>query len=212
MCKWWYVQSCLFFFISGPFKGNSNHVYVLENLLHPKAVKCVCVIKFHQLISHLNHKNQTWPSDVVWWSSEHSSSKLPEWRCIVPATLKLGIQINSTVCHSLSQTDKSKSFFEKQWFPAIEFVSSLLFLTWRITGVSINRDKGWKSKIWKRNKKHRKKCECCQIQVTSLNVSFVLSYPVLVHNCTLFLCSLDVGNIDDQCRGPSKKEKDHLAG
>ena len=148
--------------------------WIYENLLHPKAFKCVSVIKFHQLISHLNHKNQTWPSDVVWWSSEHSSSKLPEWRCIFPATLKLGIQINSTVCHSLSQTDKSKSFFEKQWLPAIEFVSSLLFLTWRITGFSINRDKGWKSKIWERNKKHRKNCECCQIQVPSLNVSFVL--------------------------------------
>ena len=51
---------------------------------------------------------------MVWWSSEHSSSKLPEWRCIFPATLKLGIQINSTVCHSLSQIDKSKSYFEKQ--------------------------------------------------------------------------------------------------
>ena len=86
--------------------------WIYENLLHPKAVKCVCVIKFHQLISHLNHKNQTWPSDVVWWSSEHSSSKLPEWRCIFLATLKLGIQINSTVCHSLSQTDKSKSFLK----------------------------------------------------------------------------------------------------
>ena len=149
VCKWWYVQSCLFFFISDPFKARGTQImfmcWIYENLLHPKAVKCVCVIKFHQLISHLNHKNQTWPSDVVWWSSEHSSSKLPEWRCIFPATLKLGIQINSTVCHSLSQTDKSKSFFEKQWLPAIEFVSSLLFLTWRITGVSINRDKGCKS-------------------------------------------------------------------
>ena len=25
------------------------------------------------------------------------------------------------------------------------------------------------------------------------------------HNCTIFLFSLDVGNTDDQCRGPSKK-------
>ena len=32
----------------------------------------------------------------------------------------------------------------------------------------------------------------------------------LVHNCTIFFCSLDVRN--DQCRGPSIKEKDHLAG
>ena len=31
-------------------------------------------------------------------------------------------------------------------------------------------------------------------------------------NCLLFLCSLDVGNIDDQCRGTIIKEKDHLAG
>ena len=35
---------------------------------------------------------------------------------------------------------------------------------------------------------------------------------VLVHNCTIFLCSLDVGSIDDQCRAPSIKEKDHLVG
>ena len=28
-----------------------------------------------------------------------------------------------------------------------------------------------------------------------------------VHNRTIFLCSLDVGNIDDQSRGPSIKEK-----
>ena len=34
----------------------------------------------------------------------------------------------------------------------------------------------------------------------------------LVHNCTIFLGSLDVRNIDDQCRGPSRKEKDHLVG
>ena len=61
----------------------------------------------------------------------------------------------------------------------------------------------------------------------------------LVHNCTIFLCSLDVGKnwaksansvhsrvitnpqtaiqgchcqLDDQCRGPSIKGKDHLAG
>ena len=32
------------------------------------------------------------------------------------------------------------------------------------------------------------------------------------YNCTIFLCSLDVGNIDDQCRGPSIKGKDVLAG
>ena len=34
----------------------------------------------------------------------------------------------------------------------------------------------------------------------------------LVHNCTIFLLPLDVRNIDDQCRGPSIKEKDHLVG
>ena len=32
----------------------------------------------------------------------------------------------------------------------------------------------------------------------------------LVRNCTIFLCSLDVRN--DQCRGPSIKEKDHPVG
>ena len=35
---------------------------------------------------------------------------------------------------------------------------------------------------------------------------------IIVQNCTIFLCSLDVGHIDDQCRGPSIKGKDHLAG
>ena len=35
---------------------------------------------------------------------------------------------------------------------------------------------------------------------------------VEVHKYTLFLCSLDVGNIDDQCRGPIIMETDHLAG
>ena len=34
----------------------------------------------------------------------------------------------------------------------------------------------------------------------------------LVNNCSIFLCSLDVGNIDDQCRVPSINKKDHLAG
>ena len=33
----------------------------------------------------------------------------------------------------------------------------------------------------------------------------------LAYNCTIFLCSLDVRNIDDQCRGPSIKEKDQPA-
>ena len=34
-----------------------------------------------------------------------------------------------------------------------------------------------------------------------------------VHKYTLFLCSLDVGNIEDQCRGIcSIMETDHLAG
>ena len=33
----------------------------------------------------------------------------------------------------------------------------------------------------------------------------------LAHSCTIFLCPLDVGNIDDWCRCPSIKEKDHLA-
>ena len=34
----------------------------------------------------------------------------------------------------------------------------------------------------------------------------------LIHHCTIFLCSLDFGNIYDQCRGPNIKEKDHQAG
>ena len=43
--------------------------------------------------------------------------------------------------------------------------------------------------------------------------SKIISTPCsLVHNCTIFLCHVDVGNIDDQCRCPGIKEKDHLAG
>ena len=34
----------------------------------------------------------------------------------------------------------------------------------------------------------------------------------VIHNCTIFLCSLDVRNIDDQCRGPNIKEKIILLG
>ena len=34
----------------------------------------------------------------------------------------------------------------------------------------------------------------------------------VVNNCNIFLCSLHVGNRDDQCKGPSEKGKDHLAG
>ena len=43
---------------------------------------------------------------------------------------------------------------------------------------------------------------------------FLLSMSTfqLVHNCTIFLSSLDIGNIEDQCRGLSQKEKDHLVG
>ena len=36
------------------------------------------------------------------------------------------------------------------------------------------------------------------------------SWSYLVHNCTISLCSLDVRNIDDQCKGPSITEKGHL--
>ena len=42
--------------------------------------------------------------------------------------------------------------------------------------------------------------------------NFVEEAEKLVHNCTIFLLPLDVRNIDDQCRGPSIKEKDHLVG
>ena len=34
----------------------------------------------------------------------------------------------------------------------------------------------------------------------------------LVHYYIIFLSSLDVVNIEDQCRDPSIKKKDHLAG
>ena len=42
--------------------------------------------------------------------------------------------------------------------------------------------------------------------------SHIIFYTFKEHNCTIFLCSLDDGNKDDQCRGPSIKEKDHLVG
>ena len=32
------------------------------------------------------------------------------------------------------------------------------------------------------------------------------------YNCTIFLCSLDVGNIEEQFRCTGTEEKDHLAG
>ena len=34
----------------------------------------------------------------------------------------------------------------------------------------------------------------------------------LVHNCTIFLCSLDVRNIDDPYRNPIMNNKDHRVG
>ena len=49
-------------------------------------------------------------------------------------------------------------------------------------------------------------------------MSFSQAFPAeevalgIVHDCNIFRCSLDVGNIDDQCRGPSMMETDHLAG
>jgi len=39
----------------------------------------------------------------------------------------------------------------------------------------------------------------------------LLSTTIRVHKCIIYLCSLCFGNIDDQCKGPSKKERDHLA-
>ena len=51
-----------------------------------------------------------------------------------------------------------------------------------------------------------------------INIHIALQGPCimvdddLAHNCTIFLCSLDVANIDDHCRIPSIKEKYHLAG
>ena len=48
--------------------------------------------------------------------------------------------------------------------------------------------------------------------LSSNQPSHIITYTFIVHNWTLFLCSLDVGNKDDQCRGPSTKEKDHLVG
>ena len=41
---------------------------------------------------------------------------------------------------------------------------------------------------------------------------YILSAIPAVHECTIFLCSLEIGNIHDQCRRPSIQEKDHLAG
>ena len=39
----------------------------------------------------------------------------------------------------------------------------------------------------------------------------LLSTTIRVHKCIIYLCSLCFRNIDDQCRGPGIKEKDHLA-
>ena len=55
--------------------------------------------------------------------------------------------------------------------------------------------------------------DCELIGIGGWQEDFDASLPTLglVHNCILFVCSLDVGYIvDDQCRGPSIREKDHL--
>ena len=39
----------------------------------------------------------------------------------------------------------------------------------------------------------------------------LIARKMLVHNCNIFLCSLDVRNYD-QCGGPNIKEKGHLEG
>ena len=50
-----------------------------------------------------------------------------------------------------------------------------------------------------------------RLKILTLDCEVTLRVAQIVeHNCTLFLCSLDVGNIGDQCRGASIKEKDHL--
>ena len=44
------------------------------------------------------------------------------------------------------------------------------------------------------------------------NIAWISCHPPINHICTIFLCSLDVGSIDDRCWGPSIKEKCYLAG
>ena len=52
-----------------------------------------------------------------------------------------------------------------------------------------------------------------RLKILTLDCEVTLRVAQIVeHNCTLFLCSLDVRNIGDQCRVPSIREKDHLAG
>ena len=64
---------------------------------------------------------------------------------------------------------------------------------------------------WENERRHHKGI----LSLVCVNFDqFLLSMSTfqLVHNCTIFLSSLDIGNIDNQYRGPSIKEKDHLVG
>ena len=52
-----------------------------------------------------------------------------------------------------------------------------------------------------------------RLKILTLDCEVTIRVAQIVeHNCTLFLCSLDVRNKGDQCRVSSIKEKDHLAG
>ena len=61
-------------------------------------------------------------------------------------------------------------------------------------------------------RQHWNELPCYVIPKTSKYLFPSILASKVVHNCTIFLCSLDAGNIDDQGRGPVTKEKGHLAG
>ena len=55
-------------------------------------------------------------------------------------------------------------------------------------------------------------CKDCVKDHPTRSILLLCATDTLLHNCTIFMWSLDVGNMDDQCKGPSIKGKDHLAG
>ena len=50
-------------------------------------------------------------------------------------------------------------------------------------------------------------CRDCVKDHPTRSILLLCATDTLLHNCTIFLWSLDVGNIDDQCKGPSKRSK-----
>ena len=108
--------------------------------------------------------------------------------------------------------DLTHKWYEKNW-ECLNYIlcpiSLSLSLSWIFSGeAQFWQDRALRvSEKWVRLKKVG--APYCILHLLGQGPIFCI---LLANNCTILLCSLDVGNIDDQCRGPSVKEKDHLAG